>query len=83
MGEHTTENRKQEEKDMQAQQEQRKNRLARLESFRQVMLVLAPILLIGGYMSDLLPVLYASVLPLLAALLVTYRIKWLEEGPKK
>lgn len=58
-------------------------RIARLESVRRWMLVLAALLLIGGYVSDLLPVLYATVLPMLAALFVTYRIKFMEEGLEK
>ena len=58
-------------------------RIARLESIRRVMLVLAAVLLIGGYVSDLLPVLYATALPMLAALFVTYRIKFMEEGLEK
>lgn len=57
-------------------------RVARMEGFRRWMLVLAALLLIGGYMSSLLPVLYATALPLLAAAFVTYRIKFLEEGLK-
>ncbi len=58
-------------------------RSARLESFRRWMLVLAALLLIGGYVSDLLPVLYGTALPMLAALFVTYRIKFMEEGLAK
>ena len=55
-------------------------RIARLERLRRWMLVLAPLLMMGGYVADCLPVLYASVLPLTVALIVTYRIKHLEEG---
>ena len=54
-------------------------RIARLETLRRWMLVLASVLLLGGYVSDLLPVLYATALPLLVALFATYRIKWMEE----
>ncbi len=60
-----------------------KGRVARMEAFRRWMLVLAALLLIGGYMSSLLPILYSTALPLLAAAFVTYRIKWMEEGLKK
>lgn len=55
-------------------------RIARLESLRRWMLVLGSLLLIGGYAADLLPVLYSTVLPMAAALFVTYRIKFMEEG---
>ena len=54
-------------------------RVARLETLRRWMLILAPVLLLGGYASDCLPILYASALPLAVALIVTYRIKHLEE----
>ncbi|MBQ2618025.1 MAG: hypothetical protein IJK24_02325 [Oscillospiraceae bacterium] len=54
-------------------------RIARLEGLRRWMLVLASGLLIGGYVSSLLPVLYATALPLAVALFVTYRIKFMEE----
>ena len=54
-------------------------RIARLETLRRWMLVIAPILMLGGYAADYLPVLYASALPLTVALLATYRIKHLEE----
>ena len=39
--------------------------------------------LLGGYASDLLPILYSTALPMLAALFVTYRIKFLEEGLRR
>ena len=58
-------------------------RIAGLEGLRRWMLVAATLLLIGGYAMDMLPVLYASALPLAAALLVTYRIKHLEEAAGK
>ena len=54
-------------------------RIARLETLRRWMLFLAPFLLIGGYVADCLPVMYAAVLPLGIALLATYGIKWTEE----
>ena len=54
-------------------------RIARYETLRRIMLILAPILLIGGYALDILPILYAAAVPLAVALLVTYRIKHLEE----
>ena len=54
-------------------------RIARWEALRRVMLVLAALLLLVGYAIDVLPVLYASALPLAVALIVTYRIKHLEE----
>lgn len=57
-----------------------RQRIARLESLRRWMLVLGALLLVGGYVSDLLPVLYSTALPMAVALLVTYRIKWMEEG---
>ena len=58
-------------------------RVARLETLRRWMLILAPILLLGGYASDYLPVLYAAAIPLTVALIVTYRIKHLEESVEK
>ncbi|MBQ1678176.1 MAG: DUF2812 domain-containing protein [Oscillospiraceae bacterium] len=58
-------------------------RIARLESLRRWMLVLSSLLLIGGYVSDLLPVLYGTALPMAVALFVTYRIKFMEEGLEK
>ena len=58
-------------------------KIARWEALRRWMLVLATGLLLAGYVSDLLPVLYATALPMLAALLATYRIKHLEEAAKK
>ncbi len=54
-------------------------RIARLESLRRWMLILTPLPLIGGFAADCLPVLYASAIPLAVALIVTYRIKHLEE----
>ncbi len=52
----------------------------RLEALRRWMLLIAPFLLIGGYVTDRLPVLYATAAPLFVALLATYGIKWLTEG---
>ena len=63
--------------------QKRGRRIARLESLRRWMLVLAALLLIGGYAIDILPVLYHSAIPLIVALLATYRIKRLEEGAGK
>jgi hypothetical protein len=60
-----------------------KKRIARLEGLRRWMLVLAALLLLGGYAVDILPVLYASAIPLAVALLVTYLIKWTEEKAGK
>ena len=50
------------------------------ESLRRWMLVLAAVLMIGGYAADFLPVLYSSALPLCVMLLATLRIKRLEGG---
>ena len=58
-------------------------RIARLEGLRRWMLILAPLLLIGGYALDILPILYASAIPLAIALLATYLIKWTEEKAGK
>ena len=74
---------REEEKENPEEDRKRGRQIARLESLRRWMLVLAPLLMIGGYVADYLPVLYASVLPLTVALLVTYRIKHLEEGAGK
>ena len=59
--------------------EKAKKRIAGLEGLRRWMLILAPLLLIGGYAADILPILYAAAVPLTIALLVTCRIKHLEE----
>ena len=72
------ENRQSEEMTKEARRKAR--RIARLETLRRWMLMLAPLPLIGGYMADCLPVLYASALPLAVALIATYRIKHLEEA---
>ena len=50
------------------------------ESLRRWMLVLAALLMVGGYAADFLPVLYGSALPLGVMLLATLRIKRLEGG---
>ncbi len=71
---------REEETELPEEDQKRARRIARLESLRRWMLLLAPLPLIGGYMADCLPVLYASALPLAVALIVTYRIKHLEEG---
>ena len=63
-----------------AEGEGNRRRIARLESLRRVLLVLGTLILLGGYVSSLLPVMYASALPLLGVALVTYRIKYLEES---
>ena len=57
--------------------------VARLETLRRIMLILAPILLLSGYAMDVLPILYASAVPLTVALIATYRIKHLEESVEK
>ena len=63
-----------------AEGERNRRRIARLESLRRVLLVLGTLILLGGYLSSLLPVMYASALPLLGVALVTYRIKLIEES---
>ena len=63
--------------------EKAKKRIAGLEGLRRWMLILAPLLLIGGYATDILPILYAAAIPLAIALLVTYLIKWAEENTGK
>lgn len=60
--------------------ERNRQRIDRLERLRRVLLVLGTLILLGGYVSSLLPVMYASALPLLGVALVTYRIKYLEES---
>lgn len=60
--------------------ERNRQRIDRLERLRRVLLVLSTLILLGGYVSSLLPVMYASALPLLGVALVTYRIKYLEES---
>ena len=72
-----------EETEIPEEDHKRARRIARLESLRRWMLILTPLPLIGGYVTDCLPVLYASALPLAVALLLTYRIKHLEEGAGK
>lgn len=60
--------------------ERNRQRIDRLERLRRVLLVLGTLILLGGYVSSLLPVMYASALPLLGVALVTYRIKLIEES---
>lgn len=60
--------------------ERNRQRIDRLERLRRVLLVLGTLILLGGYVSSLLPVMYASALPLLGVALVTYRIKYIEES---
>lgn len=67
----------------QLSEEELRRKIGRLEALRRWMLVLAAVLLIGGYVSSLLPVLYATALPMTVALIVTYRIKFLEERNAK
>ena len=60
------------------EQEKLKARRKRCETARMWMIVLASVLLLGGYLTALLPVMYASVLPLVIAGALTYGIKSLE-----
>lgn len=60
--------------------ERNRQRIDRLERLRRMLLVLGTLILLGGYVSSLLPVMYASALPLLGVALVTYRIKYIEES---
>ena len=57
--------------------------IARWESARRVMLVLGTLLLLAGFAGDFRPVQYCAVLPLVVALIATYAIKFLQEGPDK
>ena len=54
--------------------------IARLESVRKVLLVLGSLMMILGYVSDLLPLLYSCAIPLAVIIPLTYRIKFLSEG---
>ena len=58
-------------------------RIARMESLRRVFLILGSALLILGYVSSLLPVMYSCVLPLALVIPITYRIKFLTEGVER
>ena len=58
----------------------REKKLRAWEAVRRWMVVLAALLMIGGYVADVLPVLYSSALPLCVMLLATLRIKRLEGG---
>lgn len=53
-------------------------RIRRLETARRWLLILAALLLVGGYASSFLPVLYASVLPLGGMIVLTLCLKRLE-----
>lgn len=58
-------------------------RIKSRETFRMWMIVLASVLMIVGYCTDLLPVLYSFAVPMLLALLVTLQIKYMQEGLKR
>lgn len=58
------------------------NRIKSREGFRMWMIVLASILMLAGYFTNLLPLLYSFALPMLLALLVTLQIKYMQEGIK-
>lgn len=53
-----------------------------LETFRMWMIVLGSVLMLVGYWTDILPLLYSFAVPLLAALIVTLQIKYMQEGLK-
>ena len=55
-------------------------RIRRCETVRMWMIVLASILLVGGYASAIKPVIYACILPLAIAAVLTYAIKSLERS---
>ncbi len=57
-------------------------RIRRLENVRIWFLLAAALLLIVGYAVNRWAVLASSAIPLLVVLLITYRIKRLEEGSK-
>lgn len=52
------------------------------ETFRMWMIVLATLLMLAGYFTDLLPLLYSFALPMLLALPATLEIKYMQEGIK-
>lgn len=52
------------------------------ETFRMWMIVIASALMLAGYFTDILPLLYSFAIPLLAALFVTLQIKYMQEGIK-
>ena len=54
-------------------------RIAGLETLRRWLLVLGTAVMLLGYFSEIMPLFYATVLPLAAALFVTYRIKFMDE----
>lgn len=53
-----------------------------LETFRMWMIVLGSLLMLVGYWTDILPLLYSFAAPLLAALIITLKIKYMQEGLK-
>lgn len=55
-------------------------RIRTFEKLRMWMIVLATVLMLGGYVTDFLPVLYSFAIPMLLALLATLEIKYLQEG---
>ena len=57
-------------------------RIKSCETFRMWMIVIASALMLAGYFTDILPLLYSFAIPLLAALFVTLRIKYMQEGIK-
>ena len=57
--------------------------IERLETVRRWMLILAALLLIGGYASGYRPIMLGSVPPLAATIFLTYGIKYYEEGMRK
>lgn len=57
-------------------------RCKKWETFRIWMIVLATALMLGGYFTDFLPVLYSFAIPMLFALLATLEIKYMQEDIK-
>lgn len=57
-------------------------RIRSRETFRMWMIVIASALMLAGYFTDILPLLYSFAIPLLAALFVTLQIKYMQEGIK-
>lgn len=57
-------------------------RIKSCETFRMWMIVIASALMMAGYFTDILPLLYSFAIPLLAALFVTLSIKYMQEGLK-
>lgn len=56
----------------------RERRIRRLETARMWLLILAALLIVGGYASAFLPVMFASVLPLGGMIVLTMILKRLE-----